>query len=72
MKHGLGSTKPNALVWLPPALFYSADAQVAGNGQESQQVRGTARGGGAEAIFMLLSEREVSWRLKHTNEGGNR
>ena len=45
---------------------------VGGNGQESQQARGTARGGGAEAIFMLLPDTSVSGRLKHTDEGGNR
>jgi pimeloyl-ACP methyl ester carboxylesterase len=45
---------------------------VGGNGQESQQARGTARGGGAEAIFMLLPDTEVSWRVIHTDEGGNR
>ena len=45
---------------------------VGGNGQESQQARGTAREGGAETIFMLRHDTEVSWRLKHTDEGGNR
>ncbi len=45
---------------------------VGGNGQESQQARGTARGGGAEAMFMLLPDTEVSGRVIHTDEGGNR
>ena len=45
---------------------------VVQRGQESQQARGTARGGGAEAMFMLLPDTEGSWRLQHTDEGGNR
>ena len=46
-------------------LYSTARTPRWGNGQESQQARGTARGRGAEAIFMLLSDTEVSWRLKH-------
>jgi len=69
VKHGLGSTKINALVWLPPALFYRVDAQVAGNGQESQQARGTARGGRAEAIFMLLDTTPLAGPAPHAAGG---
>lgn len=62
----------NDLVWLPPALFSSADAQVRATVRSREPARGTASGGGAEAMFILLSDTEVSGRLKHPDKGGNR
>ena len=50
--------------------FQKLGAEVQGG--EALMPTQTARGGGAEAIFMLLSDTEVSWRLQHTDEGGNR
>ena len=45
---------------------------VVQRGQESQQARGIARGGGVEAMFLLLPDTSVSGRVIHTDEGGNR